>query len=251
MLKIIAMLSLMLFGLTTNVSISAAPYGAVDNPARSAADRERDKTSKPNAVLDFIGVKPGMTVLDLFAGGGYYSELLSYAVNPDGRVISHTNATYESITGEEAAERFKDGRLPNVSRLVKEINMLELEASSLDMVLMVMIYHDVYFTADYWPKVDRDNFFRQIRESLKPGGVLVVIDHAAIADTGMSAAQNLHRIDEVFAKQDIESAGFVFDSASEVLRNPSDARTLTVFNGAIRKKTDRFVYRFIKNTSFN
>ena len=111
---------------------------------------------------------------------------------------------------------------------------------------MVLVYHDIYFTADYWPAVNRDNFFRQIRSSLKPGGVLVVIDHSAIADTGMSAAQNLHRIDEVFAKQDIESAGFVFDGASDVLRNPDDTRTLSVFDEAIRKQTDRFVYRFIK-----
>lgn len=246
MLKIIGMLSLMLFGLATSGHIYAAPFDAVNNPARSLADRERDKTSKPNGVLNFIGLKPGMKVLDLFAGGGYYTEMLSYAVSPDGQVISHTNAAYEGMTGEEAANRFKDNRLPNVRRAISEINNLGLEETSLDVVLMVLVYHDIYFTADYWPAVNRDNFFRQIRSSLKPGGVLVVIDHSAIADTGMSAAQNLHRIDEVFAKQDIESAGFVFDGASDVLRNPDDTRTLSVFDEAISKKTDRFIYRFIK-----
>jgi len=246
MLKIMAMVGLMLVGLTTNNILSAAPFDAVNNPARSLADRERDKTSKPNVVLNFIDLKPGMKVLDLFAGGGYYSELLSYAVGSDGQVISHTNAVYESSTGEEAASRFKDNRLSNVSRVVSEINNLGLEDSSLDMVLLVLVYHDIYFTADYWPKVDRDNFFRQIRESLKPGGVLVVIDHSALENTGMSAAQDLHRIDEAFAKQDIESAGFTFDAASDVLRNSNDARTLSVFDEAIRRKTDRFVYRFVK-----
>lgn len=246
MLKIIGILSLMLFGLATSGHIYAAPFDAVNNPARSLADRERDKTSNPNGVLNFIGLKPGMKVLDLFAGGGYYTEMLSYAVSPDGQVISHTNAAYEGMTGEEAANRFKDNRLPNVRRAISEINNLGLEEASLDVVLMVLVYHDIYFTADYWPAVNRDNFFRQIRSSLKPGGVLVVIDHSAIADTGMSAAQNLHRIDEVFAKQDIESAGFVFDGASDVLRNPDDTRTLSVFDKAISKKTDRFIYRFIK-----
>ena len=246
MLKIMAMVGLMLIALMTSGILSAAPFDAVNNPARSLADRERDKSSKPNAVLNFIGLKPGMKVLDLFAGGGYYSELFSYAVGPDGQVISHTNAVYESSTGKEAAGRFKDNRLSNVRRVVSEINNLGLEESSLDMVLLVLVYHDIYFTADYWPKVNRDNFFRQIRESLKPGGVLVVIDHSALANTGMSAAQDLHRIDEVFAKQDIESAGFAFDAASEVLRNSNDARTLSVFDEAIRRKTDRFVYRFIK-----
>ena len=246
MLKIFGMLGLILFGLMTSGPVFSAPFDAVNNPARSLADRERDKDSNPNAVLNFIELKPGMKVLDLFAGGGYYSEMLSYAVGPDGQVISHTNATYEGMTGEEAAARFKDDRLPNVRRVISEISNLGLEEASLDVVLMVLVYHDIYFSADYWPKVDRDNFFRQIRGSLKPGGVLVVIDHSAIADTGMSAAQSLHRIDEVFAKQDIESAGFIFDSASEVLRNPDDTRTLSVFDEAIRRKTDRFIYRFIK-----
>ncbi|MEZ0148743.1 MAG: class I SAM-dependent methyltransferase [Candidatus Reddybacter sp.] len=246
MLKITGMLSLMLFGLATSGLVYAAPFDVVNNPARSLADRERDKTSKPNAVLNFIGLKSGMKVLDLFSGGGYYTEILSYAVSPDGQVISHTNAAYEGITGEEAASRFKDKRLPNVRRLISEINNLRLEDSSLDVVLMVLVYHDIYFTADYWPVVNRDNFFRQIHGSLKPGGVLVVIDHSAMADTGMNAAQILHRIDEVFAKQDIESAGFVFDSASQVLRNPGDTRALSVFDETIRKKTDRFIYRFIK-----
>ena len=246
MLKTFGMLGLILFGLATSGPILSAPFDAVNNPARSLADRERDKTSKPNSVLNFIGLKPGMKVLDLFAGGGYYSEMLSYAVSPGGQVISHTNAAYEGMTGEEAVARFKDNRLPNVSRVISEIDNLGFEEASLDVVLMVLVYHDIYFTADYWPVVNRDNFFRQIRSSLKPGGVLVVIDHSAITDTGTSAAQNLHRIDEVFAKQDIESVGFVFDGASEVLRNPDDTRTLGVFDEAIRKKTDRFVYRFIK-----
>ena len=246
MLKIIGMLSLMFFGLATSGHIYAATFDAVNNPARSLSDRERDKTSKPNAVLNFMGLKPGMKVLDLFAGGGYYTEMLSYAVGPDGQLISHTNAVYEGMMGDEAANRFKDNRLPNVRRVITEINNLGLEEASLDVVLMVLVYHDIYFTADYWPAVNRDNFFRQIRSSLKPGGVLVVIDHSAIADTGMSAAQSLHRIDEVFAKQDIESSGFVFDGASDVLRNPDDTRTLSVFDEAIRKKTDRFIYRFIK-----
>jgi len=246
MLKIFAIVSLILVGSAASGSILALPFDAVNNPARSLADRDRDKTSKPNAVLNLAGIKPGMTVLDLFAGGGYYSELLSYAVGPEGRVISHTNAAYESTTGEEATNRFKDKRLPNVSRVTSEIDKLGLEKASVDIMFLVLTYHDIYFTADYWPQVDRDNFFRQIRESLKPGGVLVVIDHSALENTGMSAAQDLHRIDEVFAKQDIESAGFAFDAASDVLRNSDDARTLSVFDEAIRRKTDRFVYRFIK-----
>ncbi|MBV1931684.1 MAG: methyltransferase domain-containing protein [Porticoccaceae bacterium] len=247
MLKVFKILSLIIIGLAINTPTLANTYtDAVDNPARSDADRERDKTSKPAAVLEFFAVQPGTRVLDLFSGGGYYSELLSYAVGPAGQVIAHTNDVYESSAGEETAIRFKDNRLANVSRLTSEMDNLGLEQASLDMILMVLSYHDIYYIADYWPKVDRDQFFKQIRDSLKPGGILAVIDHSAQPGSGKSAAQALHRIDEVFAKQDIESAGFVFDGASETLRNPEDTRTLGVFDEAIRRKTDRFVYRFIK-----
>ncbi|RLA46306.1 MAG: methyltransferase type 11 [Gammaproteobacteria bacterium] len=247
MSKVFAALSLIIISLAIYTPIHAETNeDAVNNPARSDADRERDKTSKPTVILEFFGVKPGMKVLDLFAGGGYYSEILAYAVGPDGHVISHTNKAYESSTGEEATLRFKDNRLPNISRLTSEIDNLGLENDSLDMVVMVLTYHDIYFTADYWPQVDRDNFFKQIRDSLKPGGVLAIIDHAANSMTASSAAQDLHRIEEGFAKQDIESAGFTFEGQSEVLRNPDDKRTLSVFDDNIRRRTDRFVYRFVK-----
>ena len=251
MKKIFGALSLLVICLTINLPVLAEIHGdaveaAVNNPARSDADRARDTSSKPTEVLSFFGVQPGMAVLDLFSGGGYYSEILSYAVGADGRVIAHTNKIYESSSGEEASTRVMKNRLPNVTRKVSEMDNLGLEKASLDMALLVLTYHDIYFTADYWPEVDRDNFFTQIRDSLKPGGILAVVDHSAIAGTSSGAAQELHRIDEVFAKQDIESAGFVYDGASEALRNPDDARTLGVFDEAIRRKTDRFVYRFIK-----
>lgn len=247
MSNIFKVLSLIIIGLTINTPALANTYkDAVNNPARSDADRERDKTSKPEAVLEFFGVKPGMKVLDLFSGGGYYSELLSYTVGPAGQVIAHTNDAYESSSIGETAVRFKDGRLPNVSRLSSEIDKLGLEQASLDMIFMVLTYHDIYYVADNWPKVDRELFFKQIRDSLKPGGVLAIVDHSAKTGTGNSAVQTLHRIDQEFARQDIESAGFVFDGASEVLRNPDDKRILGVFDDAIRRKTDRFVYRFIK-----
>ena len=96
------------------------------------------------------------------------------------------------------------------------------------------------------PKIDRDRFFAQIHRSLKPGGLLAIVDHSARQGTGSSSAQDLHRIDENFARKDIESAGFVFDGESSVLRNPDDDRLLPVFDERIRRKTDRFVYRFVK-----
>lgn len=225
----------------------SAIQAAVDNPARSAADRERDKTSKPVEVLSFLGVKPGMSVLDFLSGSGYYAEILAYAVGDSGQVVAHTNEAYGKFVADAIEERFGKQRLPQVIRLNSELPTLGLGKESFDLILLVMTYHDVYYVADYWPAVDREGFFRQLRDALKPGGVLAIIDHSAKAGTGNSAAQELHRIDEDFARRDIESAGFTFQASSDVLRNTADDRSVQVFDESIRRKTDRFVHRYVKN----
>jgi len=225
---------------------------AVATPERSDADRKRDETSKPVAVLSFFGLKPGMHVLDLLSGGGYYSEILSYAVGPDGEVVAHTNDIYEKYHREEIAKRYQDDRLPNVRRLISNPPDLKLPIETFDIVLMVMTYHDIYYVSEsnpMHPKIDRDRFLAQIHRCLKPGGVLAVVDHAARRGTGKESAQDLHRIDEEFARKDLESAGFDFDGESSVLRNADDDRALVVFDDRVRRKTDRFIYRFVKTTA--
>ena len=219
------------------------------DPRRSDADRARDARSKPAEVLGFFGVKPGARVLDLFSGGGYYSEILARAVGPSGRVVAHNNDIYEKYSADEIAARFADERLAGVEQLSSNPPDLKLPTEAFDVVLMVMTYHDIYYVSDsdpVHPRIDRDRFFEQVHRSLKPGGVLAVVDHAAVPGTGKSAAQDLHRIDEAFAKRDIESAGFSLEAQSDVLRNPADDRTLLVFDEEIRGKSDRFVYRFVK-----
>lgn len=219
---------------------------AIANPQRSEADRLRDASDKPATVLNFIGLRPRMRVADLISGGGYYSELMSYVVGPRGKVISHTVKTYDRWAAEERKTRFAAGRLPNVVPLYSELPELELGDEPLDLILMVKVYHDIYYRSDIWPRVNRDDFFARIRKALKPGGILAVIDHAALPGTGSSAAQGLHRIDQAFAKVDIERAGFEFQAESDVLRNPADDHTLNVFDAGIQGHTDRFVYRFVK-----
>jgi predicted methyltransferase len=241
----------------TAIASAAAParssqreiQAAVSDPGRSEADRERDKTSEPVEVLGFFGVEPGMRVLDLLSGGGYYSEILAYAVGAEGGVVAHVNDIYEKYHGKAIAERYRDNRLPNVERLISNAPELKLGSEAFDMILMVLVYHDIYYVSESNPKhpqIDRDRFFAQIHRALKPGGVLAIVDHSAEPGTGKRAAQDLHRIDESFTKKDIESAGFVFDRESNVLRNPEDERTMLVFDYRIRRKTDRFVYRFLK-----
>ena len=187
-----------------------------------------------------------MIVIDLFGGGGYYTELAARVVGDTGKVYFHNNKAYIPSVEKELGERFADDRLEEVVRLVSETDELGLPEESADMVLMIMCYHDLYFVDKSWPEIDRKLFWEQVYAALKPNGTLAVVDHVAEADTGSSAVQTLHRIDKEYAKTDIEAAGFVFEAASEVLYNPDDDHTLSVFDPQIRRKTDRFVYRFKK-----
>jgi predicted methyltransferase len=218
---------------------------AVAEARRSAADRERDARDRPAEVLAFAGLAPGMSVADIFGGSGYYAELLAHVVGPQGRVLLVNNAPYLAFAGKDYKTRFADGRLPQVQRSVIETCDLKLAAESLDVAMIVMSYHDLYhYDPEGWPRIDAGHFLEQIRRAVKPGGAFLIVDHAARAGTGSSAAQDLHRIDEQFAIADIEKHGFVLEKRWDGLRNADDDRTVVVFDPKVRGRTDRFVHLY-------
>lgn len=211
---------------------------------RSDADAKRDQHSKPLEVLEFLGVGPGWTVVDLFAGNGYYSEVLSGIVGASGKVYLHNNQSYLGFV-QGLDERLQDNRLPNVESYIREIEDIDLKSNSVDLVMLVMAYHDAYFVNDGWT-VTADPLFRSIHRVLRSGGVLAVIDHQAVAGSGNAAVQTLHRIEPDFAKADIESRGFQFEAASEMLVNDSDDLSMTVFDPTVQGKTSKFLFKFVK-----
>ena len=225
-----------------------AVLAALANPARPAADRTRDKARQSAAVLRFFRLAPGMTVLDLYSGGGYYTELLAYIVGSTGRVVAHNNTPYVNLAKADLAGRFAPGRLPNVERLLAENNELELPAARFDAVVMTDVYHDIYFVDDKagWPRIDGPRLLAEILQSLKPGGVLGVVDHVALAGAPPETGGTLHRIDPVLLKREIVAAGFVLDAESDVLVNPNDDRTRSAFDPSVQGRTDQVVLRFRK-----
>jgi predicted methyltransferase len=218
------------------------------DPRRRADDRARDDQRRADAVLAFFGIQPGMTVLDLYSGGGYYTELLSLLVGKDGRVIAHNNQPYEQFARDELADRYRPGRLENVTRLTAENNALELPAEKFDAVLMILSYHDVYFVdADGgWPAIDRPALLAEIYGALKPGGIVGIVDHAAASGAPAETGGTLHRLDPAIIKRDLQRAGFVLEAESSILRNPADDYGKSVFDPAVRGRTDRAVLRFRK-----
>ena len=226
-------------------SIYAAAVANVDRPE---ADRARDAGRKPAEVLEFLGIAPGMTVLDMFSGGGYYTELLSRAVGSEGHVIAQTNVAYLKFVGDEFENRYLGGRLENTEVLMAENNELSLEPESIDAVMLVLSFHDLYSDdpENGWPAFDVQELLAEFHGALKPGGLVGIIDHWAAEGAPVETGNTTHRIDSAIVVAALTAAGFKLDGQSDILRNPNDDYEKSVFDPELRGKTDRFVLRFVK-----
>ena len=197
----------------------------------------------PADILRLAGIKPGMRIADMLAGDGYYSELASYVVGPKGKVLMINNAAFDHWSEGPLQSRLANHRLGNVEHRTLDINHMDLEPGSLDAVLLIKVYHDLYWvdSEGVWPKIDTGAVLDQLARALKPGGVLLLVDHSAKAGSGSTAASALHRIEEDFAIKDFESHGLKAIAKSDLLRRPDDARDLVSYKGPALGKTDRFV----------
>ena len=240
-------LSLLLLVLLATPVPAVAPDLAtrLESGSRSDADKARDTGRKPSAVVTFLGIEPGMTVVDLLAASGYYTEVLSEAVGPKGRIYAQNTEfrleMRDGVNEKAMLIRLADDRLPNVERLDRELGELGLADGSVDAVLTALNFHDIYNGAG--PDAAQA-VLATIHKILKPNGVLGIIDHS-----GTPGADNekLHRMDEAKAVEAVEQAGFVVEATSDVLRHSEDDRTRMVFADGLRGATDRFVLRLRKS----
>jgi predicted methyltransferase len=220
---------------------------AVAHAGRSADDLKRDAIDHPAELLRLAGLKPGMQVADFMAADGYFSELASYVVGPQGHVLLLNNATWDYWSGNHWKERV-EGRLPNVEHRTIDAEHLDVPDHSLDAVLLIKAYHDFYAIdddpKDKWPRFDVGRVVGEVARVLKPGGIVLLVDHSAKAGTGTSAATPLHRIDEAYARQEFEKHGFTLVRSSDVLRRPDDPRDQISYQAPMVGKTDRFVLVF-------
>jgi predicted methyltransferase len=221
---------------------------ALANPARIAADRERDLRDHPQEVLSITGWGEGDRIADIFGGGGYYSEIIASMVAPTGSVRLINNPPYDGFSKKVREPRLADNRLPNVSYEVLPPSDMQLGKASLDGALIVMSYHDLYVVdpKDNWPAIDAGQFIDQIVAALKPGATLLIVDHQARPGSGKDDTQALHRIEASYAEADFRAHGLQLVRTLDVLRNPDDDHSKNVFDPAIRGKTDRFVQLYRK-----
>lgn len=227
-------------GAASKLSAQAA---AVADTARPEADKARDADRKPGEMLAFARVRPGEVVVELLPGGGYFTRLFSKAVGPQGRVYA--------VLPEAAAKAEKppavnaiaaDPAFGNVKVAFADFAKMQLPEKA-DLVWTSLNYHDLHLAR---MKLDVAAANRAVFDALKPGGLYVVVDHAAAAGAPLETADKLHRIDPAVVRREVEAAGFKFDGESAVLRHPGDDHAKGVFDPTIRGHTDQFVYRFRK-----
>lgn len=223
---------------------------AVQNPARPEADKARDEARKPAEVLAFYGVEPGMQILEVSAGSGYYTEILNYAVGGEGKVIAQNSpgAFYESRLKEPLAVRHEDGRLANVEQLLASAPDWQLQDSSLDAVFIFLIYHHMHMGQDgveAMPETTRETLAR-IYAALKPGGVLGIIEHRAAEGSTRAESAAWHRVPEAVVKADMAAAGFAFDGESDMFTNAGDDERNYWRESGLLGKTTRLVQRYKK-----
>lgn len=221
-----------------NFAATTVYENAINHPERPPNDRIKDSSRKPSIILPFSKIKSTNKVLEIGAGGGYTTELISRVIGNQGHVYAETLS----------ASRIANGRLNNVTalrrhKLYQLPDVLQengVEKEQLDVVIIFFALHDIMMNS----RIDQDDFLANIFALLKPGGYFVILDNAALPDSGLTDTRRLHRIGENYVKLKIVSAGFKFDKATQALRNPKD--DVSQSWRSIKGKQDRFGFRFIK-----
>src|SRR5579859_769542 len=175
-------------------AVPANLTAALGDQKRPPADSSRDVARKPAELLALGEVKPGQKVADFMMGGGYFTRILSPAVGPTGKVYAYQSSEFikfRAAYGSEQSSVVADYK--NVVPLTAPVAAAGLP-EGLDLVLTVQNYHDLHLKA--FPAETADTVNREIFKALKPGGIYLVVDHAAAPGSPLTVADTQHRIDE-------------------------------------------------------
>ena len=217
---------------------------ALNGDKRPVADLKKDDNRKPKEILNFFNVTPETVVLDVLAGSGYYSEILSAVVGPKGKVIIHNDKHFLKYYGSDLSERLGTGkRLANTTRIDISLNNLALKENSVDTIFLALGYHDFYYVMSKSEKIDVEKVLAKFRRFLKPNGIIGIIDHEALKGAPNNVGNTLHRIDPQLVKNEMADAGFVFDGELDILKNTTDVKSKKIWD-IPNSKTSRFVLRF-------
>lgn len=238
------------FGASAVAAAALPAYvtAALSDPARPQSDRERDAARKSGESIALAGLKPGDRVADVYPGGGYYSRIFSRVVGPAGTVYAIVPQAVAAPGAVSYTKAQFGAAYANVTVMVEPLDTIR-APKPLDVVWVGKVYHDLP-NVEMGP-ADIAAMNRAIFKALKPGGVYVVTDHAATPGSGFldldpDNSKRKHRIDPAVVKQQVTVAGFVLEAESNLLANPVDDHTASVFDASIRGRTDQFFFVFRK-----
>lgn len=224
---------------------SKALQAALADPGRPATDTARDAARHPADLLALMGVKPGDKVADFIMGGGYWTRILAKAVGPAGKVYAYQPAEFIGFRAQYGVDQ--DVAVKPYANVVPSRESLGAVSfpEKLDSIVTVQNWHDLH-TKMAPPGLGALEA-RTLFAALKPGGVLLVVDHVGLNGGGPFAdADSLHRGDAAATRAEIEGAGFRLAASSPLLADAADPHTANVFTPTIRGKTDQFVQKYVR-----
>ena len=241
---VVAALALALSGLTSPALTATPAYiaAAVADTGRPKDDVATDVLRDPADTLAFAGVKPGMTVGELAPGGGYYTRMLSDVVGPKGHVYGVENERWKDAVKYDQQMAAEPGR-GNVVIDVEPWGQIKPPAK-LDLFWITQNYHDLKIAK--YGVVDTAAFNRAVYAALKPGGVYFILDHQANPGTTVEQIAVLHRVEKAQVIAEVTAAGFKLAGEGTFLNRPADDHSKTIFDPAIRGKTDQYALKFVK-----
>ena len=209
-----------LFGLSAGAFAVAPDFmDKLTADSRPMEDRIRDGARRPYQVMMLLGVEEGMTVVDIGAGGGWYTRVLSAAVGSGGSVIAQglrgDNASIEALGNVEIVD-----------------GMDAIAANTADVAVTALNIHHM--------NAERAGpYMRDVLRILKPGGVAAIIDH--VGDPSIDNSR-LHRVPIADARAWIESAGLEIVSEPNILRQNADDHTMSATDPRLGRNPDRFMF---------
>lgn len=195
-------------------------------PERPAAEIARDAGRKPDQVLEFLGVEPGMMIWDHASSTGYYTAVFSEAVGPKGKVYAQNRPQSWERLMDALAPRYE--AMGNVVPYIGQISEFDGGSGKFDMVFTGLIYHHMHYnenTGDGTPDASKV-FFAKAMDMLKPGGMYVIIEHQAPDGTPRAQSAAWHRASLQNAIDDLTDAGFEYDGNSDIHANPDDPQNI-------------------------
>lgn len=248
MTRVAATVLISILGLN-GVAFGASIAAAIANENRADANTERDGDRKPDQVLEFIGLDDGDVVLDWGAGGGYWAELFAGNVGSGGKVYAHQNAG-ERFESQKAALTEQFAPFGNIELLPLERGAaIPLDDNSVDAVMVSYLYHHMHYTeasGESFPDGSAA-LFTEFHRVLKPGGVMIIIEHQAAEGSSRAQSAAWHRVPAAAARADAASVGFEFaGEAPDIFNNPDDDQMNMWGETGLRGKTTSIVHKYRK-----